>query len=201
MQILETFPTEFFIFENAIIDNQSLIDKIKEIKKTVDENAGHISLLINLKNYSEFNNLISWFEQCLNDIRQHMKYDCDEFKITNSWANCYLAKSGTSINMHRHSMSFLSGIYYLTDGSPTVFEDPVIHRSQAQLEVLRFDYSPHIPIEAQPGKLCIFPSWMFHSSIPHYGSEDRYIISFNSLPSGHINYTMATDSRADIIVK
>jgi uncharacterized protein (TIGR02466 family) len=97
-------------------------------------------------------------------------------------------------------MSFFSAVYYVTDGSPTVFEDPVKHRTEAQLEVLRHEYAPHHFVEAVPGKLILFPSWLYHSSTPHFGNEDRYVISFNVMPTGAINYNLATDSVANIEV-
>jgi hypothetical protein len=41
---------------------------------------------------------------------------------------------------------------------------------------------------------------LFHSSTPHFGNEDRYVISFNVMPTGAINYNLATDSVANIEV-
>lgn len=95
-------------------------------------------------------------------------------------------------------MSFYSGVYYLTEGAATIFEDPVIHRTQAQLEVLRKKHDPLEYIIPVPGKLVLFPSWVYHMSQMHIGKQSRYIISFNTLPAGRINHSTAADSKAYI---
>ncbi len=200
MEVVNTFPTELFIFQNDQIDNDALINFILSIENPPVKRSSTISLLIDFRQTSEFANLFSWFENCLERIKNHMKYDCESFKITNSWVNLYKGNSGMNINLHRHSLSFLSGVYYFTDGAPTFFEDPVLHRTQAQLEILRSDYSPLSFVEAKAGKLCIFPSWLYHGSQPQYDSNDRFILSFNSLPAGKINFNIGTDSKAEINV-
>lgn len=197
MQKIEFFPTTFYTFENAVIDNIEIVSKLQKYLDKI-KSGNVISSLHSLHNKEEFSELFQWFDTCLEEIREQEKYDCERFQITNSWFNVAFAKSGMAINYHRHSMSFLSGIYYLTEGSPTFFEDPVIHRTQAQIEVLRFDYLPNEKIYPDPGKLVIFPSWMYHYAAPHVDDFDRYIISFNTLPSGAINYNIASDSVADI---
>ena len=95
-------------------------------------------------------------------------------------------------------MSFLSGIYYFTGGASLGFEDPMTPRVMNQLEVLRFDYAPFEFIDPLPGKLVLFPSWLYHWTKPHVDNFDRWNISFNVLPTGKINHTMATDSTAHI---
>ncbi len=198
MEVLELFPTEFFVFKNKEIDNQYLIEQLSKLNDIQIKKTSTLSMLVDLRKYQEFKELFSWFDQCLNSVKNHMKYDCDSLEITNSWFNVALADYQMYQNVHRHSMSFLSAVYYLSEGSPTVFEDPVIHRTQAQLEVLRFDYHPFYNSDPEPGKLVIFPSWMYHSSLPHYGDKNRYIISFNCLPNGKINHNLATDSKATV---
>jgi uncharacterized protein (TIGR02466 family) len=199
MQKLDLFPTTFFIFDNTELDNKKLIADLS--KYTDRMKSGNIlSSLHTLHDKQEFTNLFSWFDQCLEEIRVDQHYDCEQFKITNSWFNIAKSQSSMHIHHHRHSMSFFSGVYYLTEGAPTEFEDPVLHRTQAQLEVLRFHYSPYERIIPQPGRLVIFPSWMYHCSIPHVDNHDRYIISFNTLPNGAVNYNIASDSVVDITI-
>ncbi len=200
MKRINLFPTTFFSFKNTDFNNNELIENLQKYSDKL-KTGNIISSLHSLHDKPEFKDLFKWFESCLDQVRIEEKYDCDRFKITNSWFNIALAKSAMAINYHRHSMSFFSAVYYLTEGSSTVFEDPVIHRTQAQLEVLRFDYSPTEKILPEPGKLIIFPSWMYHYSTPHIENFDRYIISFNSLPAGRINHQIASDSKAYLNIK
>ena len=196
MEILNLFPTELFVFQNDNIDNQALITRTQQIDHVEIKKSTTLSMLYDLRQVEEFSPLFTWFNQCLEEVRVKMSYDCDGFEITNSWFNVALGGYEMFQNYHRHSMSFYSAVYYLSEGSPTVFEDPVLHRTQAQIEVLRHEYKPFYESEAKPGKLVIFPSWMYHRSLPHISAKDRYIISFNSMPVGKINYNLATDSKA-----
>lgn len=201
MEIKQFFPVEFFVFKNADINNARLISELEKLDNVEIKRTTTISLLVDLRHNEKFKELFDWFEQCLDQIRTTMNYDCEKISITNSWVNVALPKYNMHQNYHKHSMSFYSAIYYLTDGSVTEFEDPVQERSRAQLEVLRENYHPWEKIIPEPGKLVVFPSYVYHRSDTHVGETSRYIISFNTLPSGKINHKLATDSRAEVIVK
>lgn len=199
MERIDLFPTSFFSFKNDKINNSDIIDNLQKYSDRI-KGGRTISSLHSLHDKPEFKELFQWFDDCLEEVRLSEKYDCEKFEITNSWFNVALARSNMAIQYHRHSMSFFSAVYYLTAGAPTYFEDPVFHRTQAQLEVLRFEYHPTEKIFPEPGKLVIFPSWMFHYGAPHVENFDRYIISFNTLPTGAINHNIATDSKSNISV-
>jgi hypothetical protein len=198
MEILNLFPVEAFVFNNPKIDNYELVGKMERMTDVPLKKNTNISVLADLHLNTDFKELFDWINQCLEEVRTTLKYDCDQFEITNSWFNVSVGKEDMYQNYHRHSMSYYSGIYYATEGSPTLFEDPVTQRAFAQLEVLRHDYNSSITSDAVPGKLIIFPSWMFHSSPTHYSSLDRFVISFNTLPTGKVNHVLATDSKATI---
>jgi uncharacterized protein (TIGR02466 family) len=201
MEVINAFPVEFFVFKNKDIDNQELIKKLERLDNVEIKKTTTLSMLVDLRNLPEFSDLFSWFKSCLEEVRQGMKFDCDRLEISNSWFNVAMADYKMYQNYHRHSMSFYSAVYYLTGGSSTIFEDPVRDRSQAQIEVLRHDYQPTFASEAEPGKLIIFPSWVYHNSRPHLESFNRYVISFNVFPAGKINYNLATDSKLEVEIK
>lgn len=200
MQTINLFPIEFFEFRNRDINNQQIIKVLDNLKGPI-RNGSVLSYVKHVHKEPELSNLFSWFERCLEEIRVRLHYQCDKFEITSSWYNKALANSGMHQNYHKHVLSFFSGVYYLTEGSPTFFEDPVIQRSQGQIEVLRDNYQPFEKINAEPGKLVIFPSWVYHQTPPHIMDNDRYIISFNSLPTGNINPKSTIDSQCYISVK
>lgn len=201
MRVDSFFPVEFFSFQNDSIDNRELISKLENLPAPMRDSTC-LSFTKDIHNLPEFNNLFSWIRSCIHEMKEYMTYDCDSIDITTSWYNVYYPGKNHYVNYHRHSMSFYSGVYYLTDGSVTTFEDPVFHRVQAQIEVLRKNIKPFEYITPEPGKLVLFPSWMFHASQTHLGRDPRYIISFNTLPCGEINYNLAAhDSRAAIEIK
>jgi uncharacterized protein (TIGR02466 family) len=200
MNVVNLFPIEVFEFTNTKIDNANIIEKLNNLSGPV-KHGSVISYLNPIHKLEEFKDLFLWFDQCLNEIKIKLQYDCDRFQITNSWFNKSLASRGMHQNYHKHVMSFFSAVYYLTPGSPTIFEDPVNQRVQGQIEVLRNNYLPFEHFEAEPGKLIIFPSWMYHQTRPHMFDFDRYVISFNSLPTGKINSAAGGDSQCYISIE
>lgn len=198
METLKLFPIEFFVFKNKKFDNKKFIEDLETLDDIQLKKTTQISLLVNLKSNEKFKNLFAWFEQCLDEIKKNKQYDCDKIKITNSWVNVSLANYNMYLGPHKHSMSFYSGIYYLTEGSTTTFIDPFEQAIDTQLQVLKFNYHPEEKIVPEPGKLIIFPSNVYHKSDLHIANISRYVISFNTMPVGKINYNLATDSKINI---
>jgi hypothetical protein len=109
------------------------------------------------------------------------------------WANKY--EEGVAQEPHRHANSYYSGNLFLNEGSPLMFFDPIKERAFGQMEIFRrpkitlSGIEQNAPImekvEAMPNKLVIFPSWFVHSTQQAY--DDRYSVSFNSMPVGEIN--------------
>lgn len=194
---LPLFPIEFYEFYNKDIDNDDLIERLKSRR-----NPAHgVTSTNDVHDDPLFSDLFGWIDQCLQKIVDDKRYDMDKLSVTSSWSNCAEANAGLGSHAHKHSMSMYSGIYYCTDGADTLFEDPVQQRLHAQIDVLQHDYNPlmSIPI-GKPGKLLLFPSWVYHSTEPHYENFDRWVVAFNTLPSGNINVNLARDSIANITI-
>ena len=105
--------------------------------------------------------LIGFFHDCLEYMRCDLALQVEELKISLSWANWAPGKSGAGHPLHRHPYSYLSGVYYFTEGSRTVFQDPVDIRNLDTLEIIRDHFDgPYEKFEAEPGKLLIFPGWV-----------------------------------------
>ena len=193
---LPMFPVEFYEFYNPDIDNNDLIERLKSRR-----NPGHgITSPNTVHDDDLFSDVFNWIHECLQEIVKDNRYDMEELRVCSSWSNCAESNAGLASRPHKHSMSMFSGVYYCTDGAPIMFEDPVQQRLHAQIEVLQHDYKPLMPIPIEPGKLLIFPSWMYHSTLPHYENYDRWVIAFNTLPSGNINVNLARDSIANITI-
>ena len=132
--------------------------------------------------------LIGFFHDCLEYMRCDLALQVEELKISLSWANWAPGKSGAGHPLHRHPYSYLSGVYYFTEGSRTVFQDPVDIRNLDTLEIIRDHFDgPYEKFEAEPCKLLIFPGWLRHFSEPQAREDDRFTMSFNALPHGAVN--------------
>lgn len=193
MKQINLFPVEFFEFRNNSIDNSAIVSFLK--KEPFQEHTA-LSSLENIHLKSQYKNLFDWIDECLEEVRVAKKYDCEKISLTSSWCNKYPAGESAYHSPHKHSMSWFSGIYYVTDGAPTLFDDPVVHRTSAQIEVIRKDFFPLELINAEAGKLILFPSWVPHSTAAHREDFDRWTVAFNTFPSGKINYNIARDSIA-----
>ena len=133
-----------------------------------------------------------FFWDCIAEMRYNYKLYCDGFEISLMWSNFAPAGSGFGHPLHRHPMSYLSAVYYITDGAPTYFEDPCTPRTSDTLDVfmhdkMTSDWGINEKIDAEPGKLILFPSWLKHYSGRQLDNFDRWTISFNVFPMGKIN--------------
>jgi hypothetical protein len=52
---------------------------------------------------------------------------------------------------------------------------------------MQSDWGINEKVEAEEGKLILFPSWLRHYSGRQLENFDRYTVSFNVLPCGKIN--------------
>ena len=136
--------------------------------------------------------LIEWFDACLAEYHNQYQLYCEKLTISQCWFNHAPAGSGLGHPLHRHPMSYVSAVYYLTEGAKTAFDDPCTPRVYDSLELNRAkemeaEWGICETIDAEPGKLIIFPSWLRHFSGRQVDDFDRWTISFNAFPDGKSN--------------
>ena len=112
----------------------------------------------------EWTEVCNFIQECLNRWMVHYQLYCNELTLSLMWGVFSKAKSGGGHPIHRHPMSAVSGVLYLTDGVSTIFHDPVTSRNTDTLEVLRNDgWYPEETIAAKRGKLILFPCLLYTS--------------------------------------
>ena len=191
MKKLELYPVEVYEFQSD--HKWTWIEEIQKLKLK-ENSTGVLNTFPVLHKDPTFKPILDFIHESLNKIQLHRNFDCDGFKVSSMWANFY--PPGASQHAHRHANSYWSGVLYLSGGAPTIFYDPVEKRSHGEWDIFTlpktsvegFDQNNTIKIEkieAEAGKLIIFPSWFVHDTA--FSKEDRYSISFNALPYGKIN--------------
>ena len=186
------FPTDIYEFrledEDMWMSDQAL-DYIKTLEMSMyNYPAGVRTSRGDIHKEEPMLPLITFFHDCLEYMRCDLVLQVEELKISLAWANWAPGKSGAGHPLHRHPYSYLSGVYYFTEGSRTVFQDPVDIRNLDTLEIIRDHFDgPYEKFEAEPGKLLIFPGWLRHFSEPQAREDDRFTMSFNALPHGAVN--------------
>ena len=182
------FPVRCWNFQASDALVSDTLDKVKKLDyRRYNEPAG-VGTSNDIHRREEFRGLHSWFQQCVDTIHADNGWQCDRLVVNKSWVNRSDAKGGEHHEPHRHPMSYISGIFYLTEGPPTVFLDPIALREWPQLHL---DGGPARDcrqfIHSGAGGCFIFPSYMIHSSVENYEDVDRYSIAFNTFPQGNLN--------------
>lgn len=186
----EIFPIEIFTFERP-----DLVDPILDALDPIERGMFNFphpvqSTKGNLQNLPAFRPLTTWIEECLEEIKKDQEFEMwGRFEISMMWGNVSMPHSEGMHQPHRHPLSYWSGIFNLTEGHPTQFQDPCWVRSFNQMEVVSSAYKNACSApEWRPGTLVVWPSWLIHFSTPHVGDKFRANIAWNALPTGPINF-------------
>lgn len=195
LRAIPIFPVEICAFQNP--DTAFHTELIEELSKEDKPNVSSFDdnkvwqTSDRLHRDEKYQKLINWFRQCLEEYKAHYGFRCEQFDITSCWANVAGKDAAGQHQMHYHPMSYVSGCYYVTEGSPTIFKDPI---TQRLLNAMRLDGIPAKTPDTfgmipDVGKLILFPSWLEHGTIPHVNQpNDRWTISFNAIPVGMCNF-------------
>ena len=164
----DLFPTRIHAIQNFLEEKE-----FEEIKLLVKEDKKNLD--------------VPDFER---KVAMHMGTVCDNLgidlnaydhvEVTETWGN--VLEKGDDHPIHTHSNHVFSGVFYLTDGNPTIFMDP---RPAADCFSLNYKegvqcfYGVRAGAPAKPNTLVIFPSWLGHLVTPNKTEEVRKSISFN----------------------
>ena len=111
------------------------------------------------------------------------------YEITGCWAN--VNPPGSAHPPHSHPNNLVSGVYYVKTTGPD--DGIVFHDPRPQVHVIRPvssrpvpDIQASISVEAKPGRLLLFPSWLRHSVHPNRSDVERVSLSFNAMLSDYV---------------
>ena len=152
----------------------------KGVEKT-NVNGWHSQTDMN--NKKEYEPLVKELFQMQNEIIQEEHLDIKP-KLGNMWAN--INYPGGHNQMHLHPNSLFSGAYYikaspdsgrlaLMDPRPGVQQNmPPRKSGKLPRELWRDAYYDPIP-----GRIIMFPAWMWHKVEPNKSNDTRISVSFN----------------------
>ena len=195
MEHLTTIPicsNALFIYKLDIKEDLSL--EFKEEKFT--SIVGSSSLIGKdfniLKKYENLNKEIN--KAVAITLKEILMLENINYRIFNSW----LTKAGpkTSSDIHRHTNSWLSGVYYpksdpgfsikfFYDGISQFFTSPTENNIYNSTDLTIFPEDNH---------LILFFSNLRHKIMPNQSTKDRFSLSFNILPKGQFG-----DSDSNVI--
>jgi Tfp pilus assembly protein PilF len=105
-------------------------------------------------------------------------------KFTGAWS-VRLKRNGYHVN-HIHPEGMLSSAYYVE--TPAETEDQALKSGWIKFGEPRYPVPGHTPerlVQPKPGRLVLFPSYMWHGTNAIYGSEARMCIAFDIRPTGN----------------
>lgn len=136
----------------------------------------------NVLDHKRFASLRSEIEECLQDYCNQT--GLPKLNISISWHN-YMS-AGSKVQRHRHEFSSISGAFYVkaTEGScPLKLYNPLYPYMMTMPKEKEGKYSSNVlSIDAIPGRLILFPSWLEHETTENSSNETRTVISFNTFP-------------------
>ena len=189
----DLFPT--FVFESTVKDadalNAALCDAIyaermldqKGLERSNFAQLGgwHSEVAIHKK--PEFAMLARLVRDVCQHIATELHYDSSApLDIESMWS--IINEPGASNRAHIHPGSLWSGVYYVqaaTGSGDIEFTDP---RAANLMRQPRYTSRPGACDPAKtykpvPGRMLVFPSWLYHMVHPNLSDEDRVIVSFN----------------------
>ena len=166
--IVSTTILEFDL--SVIIDNNELLSIIDQHKKDFP---------ISMKDYDTRTNVNAWhsdwkthlitdkFDPFIDKIKYCLKNYYSDLFLSDFWFNIY--EDSGSAKRHMHGFFQISGVYFVEcDDTSSLL---VIDNNSKNRET--------ITIQPKPGKLVIFPGYVYHSVSKNKNSKKRTSIAFN----------------------
>ena len=183
MKILEVFPSFILgevlnnISQEEVNNYIEYCNKLEYIDLNINGKYSKNQQILNNSLFSNLSsNIISYSKQLLN--RYNQLYE--DIQIITSWVN--ILNKNEYIDSHSHDNSYISGVFYLTESSPILFNSPL-----TELFKFKHDYYSNkekkVSIKPQPNLLLLFPSYLGHI-VPSSNVNNRYSIAFNIIPKG-----------------
>ena len=189
MRLDHIFST--FILEDSLdVDNQKISEfcykKELESESRQLSNRGGWQGLVDIDSI-ELKQLFREIQIRVNRLHSFLGYNTKYSQyIVNAWANINRHKNFNT--PHIHAASFVSGVYYVKgtpDAGNIQFMSPLTTQVALEYPVDGIEkYTGfnstgwcHAPA---PGKLLLFPSWLWHYVEENNSNEDRISIAFNT---------------------
>ena len=138
------FPVEIYEFYNKDVAAECLKLFKEEPTWKNDNVPTGVKTCKSVETNPKYQFMMDWFQSCFDEIAEDLALECDSLKANKAWGNWSPAWSGWYHSAHRHAMSYYSGVFYLTDGPPTYFVDPVQQREWNQQQ--KFDLTKLIRV-------------------------------------------------------
>lgn len=189
MEFIPIFPTliggsVLSSFSQDKIDSWIYYIKNSELGYIANNNDDCITKNLKLLDNPLFLDLKNIIYQLSKEYIKKIGITISDIQCSTSWG--YLTgKNNTEYNWHKHKNSLISGVFYLTDGSPIEFRSnrrdnfdfffPFVNQRDYDVD--------HFRLYPEPNLLILFPSYLEHN-VTKIVKKERISIAFNIIPKG-----------------
>ncbi len=167
----------------SLININTSKEKVRNGFNNISKTTGNIFSL----NYSFIEELKVLLENQINNYRISFK-DSEEGFIKNWPKNYQLGgwllntKAGGLLKPHMHEGSWLSGSFYLKVPKVDNNEGSIVFNPKGPLYPKKGKVFPEKILKVVSRDLCLFPSSLFHYTLPFNSSDDRICLVFDVMP-------------------
>jgi len=191
MQMIQIFGTWIGVAPITNLDRDAALEYLQSIPETPKESGtnGAVTQSQRLLDAPLFAQTKSELELLALEYVTTQGHSVTGVHIGNSWGNTL--RKNEPIHTHTHPNSYVSGVFYLTDGVPLNFHNPLLTEDLFMVRptVLWQENNPHtwqvLKVPIKPGYAILFPSRLKHHVDPS-DTDYRYSIAFNTMPVGAI---------------
>ena len=191
MDFVDIFPKTIGVGElksltpEIMLQARALIDQSVGVQIAGDGGYTADQQLLNQPLFTEVKKEILGYCRDFADALSHI---VEDLHICNSWGN--VVKYGENIHYHVHCNSYISGTFYLTEGSAFNIMNSHFRDASSFSPALRPGENPRsmesITINPKPRRIIVFPSNLQHCVLPSKSNVARYSIAFNVIPIGKV---------------
>jgi uncharacterized protein (TIGR02466 family) len=139
---------------------------------------------INIGGWKSSEDFFAWRDEAVQVLRQTI---VDQVGVSSLVAWVMVNRAGSQHPRHQHRAAILSGVYYVTAGSPdaitpTIFECPCDGRSAPRPGEPRVGNGGpryELEVEPHPGRLVLCRGEMWHRLPPYTGEQPRITVAFD----------------------
>ena len=185
------FPTTVY-GKDVKLDNQMLANEIvmwsKKDKGVVKTNMNGWHSQTNMHTFPQFKPLVDALYEMQNEIYKEEWLDRQP-RLGNMWAN--INYPGGYNRPHVHPNCLFSGVYYVKSqpgAGQLVVNDPRPGIQTMMPTRIKGQPPKHLWREAHidpvPGRIIMFPAWLWHCVEPNQSNDIRISVSFNFIQDG-----------------
>jgi len=185
------FPTTVY-GKDIKLDNQMLANEIvmwsKKDKGVIKTNMNGWHSQTNMHTFSQFKPLVDALYEMQNEIYKEEWLDRQP-RLGNMWAN--INYPGGYNRPHVHPNCLFSGVYYVKSqpgAGQLVVNDPRPGIQTMMPTRVKGQPPKHLWREAHidplPGRIIMFPAWLWHCVEPNQSNDIRISVSFNFIQDG-----------------